>query len=137
MNETTIALNHDCWFHINHDDRIVSTGFPDGSILHAAAETTDENVARALALGYGCRMFAEALPEEDRTLHDEMVWLMTQEHDLMHMRLAQAEGLPFSRTLHGVATANPVSEEEALLEERRVFLMTRLMNIGAEALHEG
>jgi hypothetical protein len=94
----------------------VVTHFPGGAELHAHANYDDESRLQADKLGYGSG--------------DEGVEAMTRDHDVFHSLLAEARGLPYSPTLFGVATNDPVDPEYAHEEECIVFLMQRLANGG-------
>jgi hypothetical protein len=108
-----------CRVEIDEDERRARTVWDDGSHLVAAPVMNDENVARARSLGYS------GAPEE-------AVWAMTRHHDLVHSLLAEAEGFPFSLTLHAVANGYGLPPGMAQREERIVFLIQRLMNVGLE-----
>ena len=108
-----------CRFEIDDERRRAKTLFDDGSHLVAAPVMNDENIARARSLGY------EGPPEE-------AVWAMTRHHDLVHTLLAEAEGFEFSLTLHSVANGYELPPGMAQREERIVFLIQRLLNVGIE-----
>ncbi len=113
-----------CRVEIDESRQRARTVFDDGSHLVAAPVMNDENIARARSLGY------EGSPEE-------AVWDMTRHHDLVHTLLAQAEGFPFSPTLHAVANGYDLPPGMAQREERIVFLIQRLLNVGlAEVLQD-
>lgn len=124
-----VELLHDCSYEINEDERWCRVTFGDGTEIVSTPNYNDESVARAESLGY--TLTTPIGSDFSMTI----VWEMTKDHDLLHMHLAQCDGLEHSPTLYGVATGNPVSLEEALAEERRVFAATRLMNLGREGLH--
>lgn len=106
-----------CRFEVDDEQRRARTIFDDGSMLVAAPVMNDENIARARALGY--------------TGGDEQaVWQMTRHHDLVHTLLAEAEGFPFSLTLHAVANGYELPPGMSQREERIVFLIQRLLNEG-------
>jgi hypothetical protein len=109
-------------FEIDDERRRATTVFDDGSELVAAPVMDEENIARARALGY--------------TGGDtQAVWEMTRHHDLVHTLLAEAEGFSFSLTLHAVANGYELPPGMAQREERIVFLIQRLLNVGlAEVL---
>jgi hypothetical protein len=111
-------------FEIDDERRRARTVFDDGSELVAAPVMDEENIARARALGY--------------TGEDEhAVWEMTRHHDLVHTLLAEAEGFPFSLTLHAVANGYELPPGMSQREERIVFLIQRLLNVGlAEVLRD-
>jgi hypothetical protein len=106
-----------CRFEIDDERRRARTVFDDGSELVAAPVMDDENIARARSLGY-------AGADEDA------VWEMTCHHDLVHTLLAEAEGFPFSLTLHAVANGYELPPGMSQREERIVFLIQRLLNEG-------
>ena len=113
-----------CRVEINDDGRRATTVFDDGSELVAAPVMDSENIARARSLGY-------AGSDEDA------VWKMTRHHDLVHTLLAEAEGFPFSLTLHAVANGYELPPGMSQREERIVFLIQRLLNVGvAGVLHD-
>ncbi len=106
-----------CRVEINDERRRAKTVFDDGSELVAAPVMDEENIARARALGYDG---SDA----------EAVWEMTRHHDLVHTLLAEAEGFPFSLTLHAVANGYELPPGMSQREERIVFLIQRLLNEG-------
>jgi hypothetical protein len=106
-----------CRFEIDEQARRATTIFDDGSQLVAAPVMDEENIARARVLGY-------------TGSDDEAVWDMTRHHDLVHTLLAEAEGFPFSLTLHAVANGYELPPGVAQREERIVFLIQRLLNVG-------
>jgi hypothetical protein len=108
-----------CRFEIDDEKRRAETIFEDGSRLPAAPILDAENVARARALGY-------AGSDEDA------VWAMTRHHDLVHTVIAEAEGWPYSPTLHAVANGYTLPPGTSQREERLVFLVQRLLNVGLE-----
>ncbi len=113
-----------CRVEIDESRQRARTVFDDGSHLVAAPVMNDENIARARSLGY------EGTAEE-------AVWAMTRHHDLVHTLLAEAEGFPFSLTLHSVANGYELPPGMAQREERIVFLIQRLLNVGlAEVLQD-
>lgn len=130
-----VELLHGCWQDINEDDRLVTTHFGDGLSLVAACPTVDdpkwdEHVARANALGYKVHRTPAG-----RTYEEEIVWLMTKDHDRIHMELAQAEGSFVSPTLHLVACGTHWTDDDRAMadrEERRVFYIQRVKNMGLE-----
>jgi hypothetical protein len=118
-----IKLEQGCYQMVDEVSRKVATFFADGTALVAEPPKIDtpefqEAEARARSLGY------------DGWATDA-VWKMTLDHDLLHMLLAQAEGLPHSPTLYAVAKGEPVDAGVADLEERRVLFIQRLLNEGA------
>jgi hypothetical protein len=108
-----------CRFEIDDERRRAETIFADGSRLPAAPVMDAENIARARALGYSGS-------------DDEAVWAMTRHHDLVHTVIAEAEGWPYSPTLHAVANGYELPPGASQREERLVFLVQRLMNVGLE-----
>ena len=108
-----------CRVEIDDDARRSETVFDDGSRLPAAPVMDSENIARARALGY-------------RGSDEEAVWEMTRHHDLVHTLIAEAEGWPFSPTLHAVANGYELPPGTSVREERLVFLVQRLLNVGLE-----
>jgi hypothetical protein len=109
---------------IDEELRRATTIFDDGSQIVAAPVMDAENIARARALGYSGS-------------DEEAVWEMTRHHDLVHTLLAEAEGFPFSLTLHAVANGYELPPGMSQREERIVFLIQRLMNVGlAEVLRD-
>jgi len=110
---------------IDDEAQRAKTRFNDGSELPAAPVMDPENIARARSLGYG-------------GTDEEAVWDMTRHHDLVHSLLAEAEGFPHSLTLHAVANGYELPPGIAEREERIVFLIQRLLNVGlAEVLQDG
>jgi hypothetical protein len=106
-----------CRFEIEDGRRRARTVFDDGSELVAAPVMDPENIARARSLGY--------------TGSDaDAVWEMTRHHDLVHTLLAEAEGFQFSPTLHAVANGYEMPPGMSQREERIVFLIQRLLNVG-------
>jgi hypothetical protein len=93
-----------CRFEIDDDARRAQTIFKDGSRLAAAPVMDAENIARARALGYKDGSDADA------------VWAMTRHHDLVHA-VANGYSLP------------PGTSQR---EERLVFLIQRLLNVGID-----
>jgi len=113
-----------CQFEIEEHKRRARTVFDDGSDLVAAPVMDQENIARARSLGY-------------TGADEDAVWEMTRHHDLVHTLLAEAEGFPFSLTLHSVANGYEMPPGMAQREERIVFLIQRLLNVGlAEVLRD-
>jgi hypothetical protein len=113
-----------CRFEIHEHKRRATTVFDDGSELTAAPVMDQENIARARSLGY-------------KGTDEEAVWEMTRHHDLVHTLLAEAEGFPYSLTLHSVANGYEMPPGMAQREERIVFLIQRLLNVGlAEVLRD-
>jgi hypothetical protein len=102
---------------IDEERHRATTIFDDGSQIVAAPVMDDENIARARALGYAGS-------------DEQAVWEMTRHHDLVHTLLAEAEGFPFSLTLHAVANGYELPPGMSQREERIVFLIQRLMNVG-------
>jgi hypothetical protein len=122
-----VELQHGCWQEIDEGNHLVITHFGvDDTELMAACPTPEgedweEQVARAKALGY------------------QTVWEMTKDHDRIHMELAQAEGKPYSYLLFSIASGIPYKmfvhnpEQAADEEERRVFYVQRMKNVGFDA----
>jgi hypothetical protein len=108
-----------CRFVIDDEERRAETIFEDGSRLPAAPVMDAENIARARALGY-------------TGTDEDAVWAMTRHHDLVHTVIAEAEGWPFSPTLHAVANGYELPPGTSQREERLAFLIQRLMNVGLE-----
>jgi hypothetical protein len=108
-----------CRFEIDDDARRAETIFNDGSRVAAAPVMDDENVARARALGY-------------EGSDADAVWAMTRHHDLVHTLMAEAEGWPWSPTLHAVANGYSLPPGTSQREERLVFLVQRLLNVGLD-----
>ena len=108
-----------CRFEIDDENKRARTVFDDGSELVAAPVMDSENIARARVLGY-------------TGTDEEAVWEMTRHHDLVHTLLAEAEGFPFSLTLHAVANGYELPPGTSQREERIVFLIQRLLNQGLE-----
>jgi hypothetical protein len=106
-----------CRVEIDDGRRRARTVFDDGSELVAAPVMDGENIARARSLGYA-------------GADEEAVWEMTRHHDLVHTLLAEAEGFPFSLTLHAVANGYELPPGMSQREERIVFLIQRLLNEG-------
>lgn len=113
-----------CSFKVDERERVVLTQFHDVQTdevfaeLRAKPNLREEDLARAEALGY----------EHSA----DGVWEMTLDHDYTHTLLAESQGLPWSPTLYGVATGNPIEESMAIEEERIVFLIQRINRIGLE-----
>src|SRR5215212_5962529 len=110
-----------CRFEIDDDKKRARTIFEDGSEVVAAPVMDDENIARARVLGY-------------TGSGEEAVWETTRHHDLVHTMLAEAEGFPFSLTLHAVANGYELRPGTAIREERIVFLIQRLLNQGLDTV---
>jgi hypothetical protein len=108
-----------CRFEIDDETRRAETIFGDGSRLAAAPVMDPENIARARALGY-------------EGSDEDAVWEMTRHHDLVHTVIAEAEGWPFSPTLHAVANGYELPPGTSQREERLVFLVQRLLNVGLD-----
>ena len=53
-----------------------------------------------------------------------------RQHDLLHSLVAEAEGWQWSPTLHAVANGQDVPSGTWDREERIVFLIQRLLNLG-------
>ncbi len=100
---------------IDETHRTVTTTFADGHQLIAVPNYTEEDVARANALGYD---------------GEDPVWAMTRHHDLIHSLLAEARGEPWSGALHGAATGSGCAGGND--EERIVFLIQRMLNVGLD-----
>jgi hypothetical protein len=62
---------------------------------------------------------------------------MTRYHDLVDTLPAEAEGFPFSPTLHAVAKGYEPPRGVSQREERIVFLIQRLLNVGIAGVLEG
>lgn len=92
----------------------VATDFADGKQLVATVNYTEEDKARAKALGY------------------DSVEEMTLEHDLTHNIVANALGFSESPTLRGVVEGQ--SSVLADLEERIVMLVQRVSNVRIEGV---
>lgn len=106
---------------IYEDGQAVVTTFDDGAEVVAGPSSDEENVARAVSLGYG-----------------DDLWRMTKEHEIIHRLLAEAEGRDQSIALW--YAAHPDYEMDdcdrflAHREECVVMLIQRLLNEGVEAL---
>lgn len=106
-----------------NDDHVASV-FPDGSVCHGVFTFTDEDEARARALGY-------------HGSSDQACWRMHRDHDLAHHLVAQALGWSYSQVLHMAAqgaTSFPVGVYAT--EERMAFLVARAANVGVRGLVE-
>ena len=88
----------------------VMTTLPDGAVVNAVANHTDEDVARAEALGY----------EGD-------VVAMTRDHDRFHAALAHALGLPESPALRAAVTGRSTAASGA--DEDMVLAAQRMVNL--------
>ena len=55
---------------------------------------------------------------------------MTADHDLMHALIAEAQGYPWSATLHAAAHGYRLAPGVAEQEERLVLFAQRLSNVG-------
>lgn len=110
-----------CRFTIDDDARLVETIFDDGKRIAGGPNLDEESIARARSLGY-------VGSDED------VVWQMTRHHDLLHHLVAEAEGHPWSLVLHSVA--HGYEQDSAVMdrEERVVFLLQRLLNVGLEGI---
>ncbi|MDQ3850876.1 MAG: hypothetical protein M3296_09735 [Actinomycetota bacterium] len=106
-----------CRVEIDDERRRAETVFSDGSRLVAAPVMDEENIARARTLGY-------------RGAPEDAVWAMTRHHDLVHSLVAEAEGWTYSPTLHAVANGRALAPGTFEREERIVFLIQRLLNVG-------
>lgn len=108
--------------HVSEEHRVVTTTLPGGHTVFAAPEDTEEERARATALGY---------------TGPDRVWHMTRDHDRLHVLLAEAEGKRVSDALWLVAhpaSASVPKRISADREERVVLLMQHLLNVGIDAL---
>lgn len=92
----------------------VRTVFEGGAEVLAAPNYGGEDVARALALGYG---------------GDDPSWAMTAEHDLTHVALAHCRGLERSPTLWAVANGLELDPAVTDAEEADVLRVQRIMNL--------
>lgn len=97
---------------------VVVTIFDSGCQVEAAPNLDADSIERAGQLGY-------------RGADAERVRRMTLHHDLLHTVLAEAEGLPWSPTLHAVAHRYRLPPGEVEREERRVLCAHRLLNLGS------
>lgn len=91
----------------------VRTTLPDGSPVYAVPGETDEDMARAAALGYG--------------EGPQAVLAMTWDHDRFHALLAHAWGLPESPALR--QTVEESRSELAGAEEAAVLAIQRWWNL--------
>lgn len=117
-----IRLPNDLDYTVDHEHKRVWSTFPDTSFCLGEASFTEEDRARARALGY-------AGPGDTPT------WRMHAEHDLCHHLVAQALGWPHSQVLHLAAhgaTAFPAGIYQT--EERMAFLVARAANVGIRGL---
>jgi len=123
----TVHKVGECEVEIGKD--YVVTRFPDGKELHAHPNFSEEDIARAYALGYGD-------PDCDCRFHDDRAAVvgMTLDHDYYHSLLAEARGLPYSPALYAAAGGDPITHQEGDDEERIVFLLQRLSNETDEEL---
>ena len=110
-----------CRVVINVTARWLSTTFSDGAELIAAPNMDAESIARARSLGYcGSDSYA--------------VWAMTRDHELLHTLIAEAQGHPWSPTLHAVAHGYALAPGVVEQEERVVLFAQRLRNVGLEPI---
>lgn len=110
-----------CRFTIDDEAQRVETIFGDGVTVAGTPNFDEESVSRARALGY-------------EGSDDEVVWLMTRHHDLLHHVVAEAEGFPCSVTLHAVGYGYSLPPGMMEREERLVFLMQRMLNVGLDEI---
>jgi hypothetical protein len=113
-------LKH-CRFTIDDEARRVETIFDDGEVVAGTPYHDEESIARARALGYA-------------GTDEEVVWQMTRHHDLLHHLVAEAEGQPWSAVMHAVAHDYDVPPGVGEREERIVFLLQRLLNVGLDGV---
>ena len=106
---------------IDDTARRVTTVFDTGGRVLAAPVPGVEHVARARALGY-------------QGSDPEVLWAMCRDHDLLHTVLAVNEGYPWSATLHAVGHRYQLPPGLAEAEERRVFVVQRMLNEGLAAV---
>lgn len=99
-----------CRFEVWPAERYCRTVFPDGSVVHATPEDTDEYRATAERLGYGAD-----------------TWRMCFEHELMHSMVSRAEGFSLSPVLADVAHGRGGSPAHAI-EETKVMEFQRKLN---------
>jgi hypothetical protein len=119
----------DVWYDHLHCSTVVKEGeqyigtlFPDtGKLAHARPTYTEEDRARAVALGYG----------------EEGVWLMHVEHELLHTIVSEGFVYLWSPVLYAAAhdqlgQLDRVTgiEDYGRLEECRVFAAQRLVRTG-------
>lgn len=117
---TEYRLKH-CRFTIDDEARQVETIFDDGKNVVGTPNQDDESIARARSLGY-------------EGSDAEVVWRMTRHHDLVHHLVAEAEGQPWSVVMHAVANGYEIPPGVGEREERLVFLVQRLLNVGLDEL---
>ena len=105
---------------IDEASQRVQTTLPDGSVIDAVPGTTEEDVARAHALGYE---------------GPDALWRCTAQHDAIHSLIADAQGYEYSAALflatHPHVTAGYL-RQRAREEERTVLLVQRLLQVGLD-----
>lgn len=106
---------------VDHDRKIVTSAWPDGTTLVSVSPYDDESTARARALGY-------------EGSDDHVRWQMTVYHDACHHVYATALGLPSSEHLYAIARGERSPEGDQ--EERAVLLLQRAMNVGSKLIDE-
>lgn len=106
---------------VDHDAKVVTSTWQDGTTLVSIPPYDDESTARARALGY------EGSDEEVR-------WQMTVYHDACHHVYATALGLPSSEHLYAIACGERSADGDQ--EERAVLLLQRAMNVGNKLIDE-
>jgi len=114
----TLHLPNGIRYVVDYGAGRVSTVFPDGARCAGDARATEEDVARARALGY-TGSYAEA------------AWAMHRDHDLLHTLVSQAEGWPWSPTLHAAAHGYELPKGMIPREERLVFIVQRALNLAS------
>lgn len=116
--------------------KTVWTQYDDGLSVAATPNYDDESIERARTLGYENKARSNLGPDYDEdALNAEMVWLMTQDHDVLHTAVAEAAGNRYSAALRPVAEGVPAPDPVAAdQEERVVFLVQRALNVGRAIL---
>jgi hypothetical protein len=102
--------------------RYVQTQFSDGMMCDGVPSFTEEDYARAAALGY--------------SPNTEGVWQMHQDHELAHSIVSEAMGFPVSPTLYNYNKFGKIGPGLFKMEESLAFLLQRAINIGREIYKE-
>ena len=110
-----------CRVVIDPDRRRVTTRFEDGAEVVTCPNLDHESIARARSLGY-------------RGRDEAVAWAMASDHDLLHTLIAEAQGHPWSATLHAAANGYKLAPGVVEREERLVLFAQRLSNVGLDCV---
>ena len=115
---------------IDEINRVVTTTFEDGAVLHAKPNTDEESKARAVSLGYNKQ------GDHNYIRVSAGLWAMTKDHERLHHMLAEARNVEISMALYYAAhpAETPSPDQQAFMhdEERIVLLIQRLLNHGLD-----